>query len=362
MNNTVDVEIKFNSEGLCHHCERYDETHEDRLFHNQPEKLQELIADIKRKGRGKKYDCLIGVSGGVDSTYVALLTKQYGLKPLAVHLDNGWNSEVAVSNIYKCMNRLEIDLHTEVLNWNEFKKLQIAFLKAGVPDGEVPTDHAIFATMWKFARKYKIPTIVSGMNFHTESISVPNWSYGHSDFRYINSINKKFGNCELKSYPHFSLWYLLYINGIGAVKTASILNYIPYEKNVIKKKIQDDLGWVDYGGKHHESVYTRFYQGYVLPKYYNIDKRYGHLSDLINANQKTRAEALIELREPSYPVDLQEKDLVFVASKFGFEKEEFLEILDGEKRNFRDFPNQEIVLKTFKFVLNKLRKLGIYPR
>jgi N-acetyl sugar amidotransferase len=362
MNNAIDVEIRFNADDLCHHCQRYDATHQDRLFHDQPEKLEQLIKTIKRKGRGRQYDCLIGVSGGVDSTYVALLTKQYGLRPLAVHLDNGWNSEVAVSNIFKCMKGLDIDLHTEVLNWREFKALQLAFIRAGVPDGEVPTDHAIFATMWKFARKFKIPTILSGMNYHTESISVPNWSYGHSDFRYINAINKRFGTSELKTYPHFSLWYLLYLNATGAVKTASILNYLPYDKQQVKQRIQDELGWVDYGGKHHESLYTRFYQGHVLPVYFNIDKRYGHLSDMINAKQKTRDDALRELEEPTYSIDMQEKDLAFVTSKFDMEKDELLEILNGPKRSFRDFPNQQGLLTTFKTAVNTLRKFGLYPR
>ena len=201
MNNKVNKEIEFDSQGLCHHCKRYDELVEKRMVHinERTEALKNLVAKIKKAGVGQDYDCIVGVSGGVDSTYVAWLTKELGLRPLAIHLDNGWNSELAVSNIEKVLNGLNIDLFTRVLDWEEFKDLQIAFVKCSTPDGEIPTDHAIFATLWKEAAKKNIRYIISGMNFATESISVPNWSYGHSDWRYVKYIQSTFGSKKLKN-------------------------------------------------------------------------------------------------------------------------------------------------------------------
>lgn len=326
------------------------------------ESLSRLVERVKSAGRGREYDCIIGVSGGVDSTYVAYLVKQYGLRVLAVHLDNGWNSELAVSNIENVLKRLGIDLYTYVIDWPEFRDLQVAFLKASTPDGEIPTDHAIFALLWREASRRGIRYIISGMNFATESISIPDWAYGHSDWRYIKDVHRRFGTTKLKSYPHFSLAYLFYVNAIRRVRTVSILNYVDYHKEEAMALLQEQLGWRNYGGKHHESIYTRFYQGYVLPRKFGIDKRYGHLSDLINAGQITREAALLEVRMPPYPEELQQQDLAYVTKKLGLTTAQFEEIMHAERKSFRDYSNSFGMVQFMRRTVNRLRHTGLYPK
>ncbi len=363
MNDVVDPKITLDESGVCNHCLRYDELIETRVS-TGPEanvKLTALVNKIKNAGKGKDYDCLIGVSGGVDSTYVAYLTKELGLRPLAIHFDNGWNSELAVKNVENILNKLDIDLITYVIDWPEFKDLQLSFLKASVPDGEVPSDHAIQSVLWQYAGKYNIKYIISGMNFVTESISVPHWSYGHSDWKYIRSVQKKFGSRKLKTYPHYSLPYLLYVN-LRGVRTVSILNYVDYNKDEVMKLIQEKLGWKSYGGKHHESIYTRFYQGYILPNKFKVDKRYGHLSDLINAGQITKEAALEEVKKDTYDPILQQQDIEYVCKKLGFSKDEFSELMSSEIKTFNDYPNTYSVVQFLRKSVNFLRKLGVYPK
>ncbi|HPH99331.1 MAG TPA: N-acetyl sugar amidotransferase [Chitinophagaceae bacterium] len=227
-----DPDISFDEKGICNHCHRYDGLINTRVFHGDVAKaqLEKVTEQIKKRAKGKEYDCLIGVSGGVDSTYVAYLVKQLGLRALAVHFDNGWNSELAVSNIEKTLKKLSIDLYTYVIDWEEFKSLQISFLKASTPDGEVPTDHAINALLFQIAAKHNIKYIISGMNFATESMSVPAWAYGHSDWKYIKGVHKKFSAIKLKQYPHFSLLKLFYFTFIKRIQVLAILNYIEYNK------------------------------------------------------------------------------------------------------------------------------------
>ena len=203
--------------------------------------LRARVDQIKRRGEGKPYDCLVGVSGGTDSTYVAYLVKNLGLRPLAVHFDNGWDSELAVANIRQVLERLDIELETYVVDWPQFKDLQLAFLWASTPDGEVPSDHAIQATMWRTALEVGTRTIVSGMNFATESMSVPHWAYGHSDWRYIRDVHKRFGTIPIPSYPHYSLAYLAYANTRG-VRTLSILNYVDYQQGRSPGVDQERIG------------------------------------------------------------------------------------------------------------------------
>jgi N-acetyl sugar amidotransferase len=361
MNSNVDKNIEFDDKGICNHCRRYDLLSSTRLSFGNAS-LDKIIRKIKKSGHNREYDCLIGVSGGVDSTYVAYLTKKFGLRPLAVHLDNGWNSELAVANIRETLHRLNIDLVTHVLNWSDFKELQKAFLRADVPDGEVPTDHAIFALMWKEATKRNIRYIISGMNFQTESISVSSWSYGHSDWHYIKSVNKIFGLAKLKDFPHFSLSYLCWVNIIRRIRTVSLLNYIQYDKKHVMKILEHELGWRNYGGKHHESIYTRFYQGILLPKKFNIDKRFGHFSDLINSGQISRKEALNSLKQEPYPSYLQDQDLKFVSKKLDMTLEEMTIILNREPRSFNEYPNNKVFFQFMKKIIDYLRKYNLYPK
>ena len=364
MDTVADRSISFDERGVCHHCRRYDELLAIRVLRGEPGRigLESLVGRIKAAGRGREYDCIVGVSGGVDSTYVAYLVKQHGLRPLAVHFDNGWNSELAVKNIERVLKNLDIDLYTSVVDWEEFKDLQTAFLKASTPDGEIPTDHAIYALLWHEASRHGIRYIISGMNFATESISVPEWSYGHSDWRYIRAVHRRFGTVPLKTYPRFSLPYLFYVNVLRGVRTLSILNYVDYHQEKAMQLLHDQLGWQYYGGKHHESIYTRFYQGYVLPRKFGVDKRYGHFSDLINAGQLTREHALEEMRKPPYPAAEQQQDLVYVIKKLGLTQDQFEAIMRTPPRSFRDYPNSYDFVQFLRRTVNTLRAGGLYPR
>ncbi len=361
---TSDPDIIFDENGVCSHCYRYDEELPKRVFKGKEaeSKLNSLISQIKEAGRGSEYDCIIGVSGGVDSTYVAYLTKKMGLRSLAIHFDNGWNSELAVSNIEKTLDKLGIDLYTYVIDWEVFKDLQFSFLKASTPDGEVPTDHAINALLFKEASKRGIKYIISGMNFTTESMSVKAWAYGHSDWKYISSVHKLFGTSNLKKYPHFKFFHLFWWTFVKRIKTVSILNYLEYNKEEVMNILQNDLGWVYYGGKHYESVYTRFYQGYILPEKFNIDKRRGHLSDLIKSGQLTREDALKEIDKPGYNQELMDQDMQFVKKKLNLTDEEFSAIMDLPRKSFMDYPNNEKKVAWLKNFVNALRLKGLYSK
>jgi N-acetyl sugar amidotransferase len=361
---TSDSEIVFDKHGVCNHCLRYDILKDTRTIprENAAGEMRRLVEKIQLKGKNKEYDCIIGVSGGVDSTYVAYLAKKNGLRPLAVHLDNGWNSDLATKNIHKVLKKMDIDLVTHVIDWREFKSLQKSFLNASVPDGEIPTDHAIDAILWKTADKYNVKFILSGMNFATESLSVPTWAYGHSDWKYIRSIHKKFSGSKLSSYPRFGFMYLFYVNFVKNIRIASLLNYIEYDKSETIKLLERELDWVSYGGKHYESIYTRFYQGYILPKKFNIDKRRGHLSDLVNSGQITRDEALIEIDKPPLSEEMLCDDKLFVMKKLDYTEESFAQMISSENKTFKDYPNSYSFVQFLRYLVNVLRKFNLYPK
>jgi N-acetyl sugar amidotransferase len=339
---TTDSSITFDENGVCNHCLKYDEVVHAYPFNSQETidfELNRMVTSIKQNGKGKPYDCVIGVSGGVDSTYLAYIAKQKGLRPIAVHLDNGWNSELAVHNIEKVLNKLGIDLLTHVLDWEEFKDLQLAFLKASVSDAEIPTDHAISGILYKIARMFKIKTILLGTNHATESGLPFAWTFGVSDWMYIDSIHQRFGTRKLTNYPYFKFLDEFYWKVFCGVKVFPILDYVHYNKLNALKVLNDELGWQYYGGKHFESIYTRFFQGYILPKKFNIDKRKAHLSSLVRSEQITREEALIEMAKPIYPEDLQCEDKEYVIKKFGLTEHEFDEILAAPVKTYLDYPN-----------------------
>jgi len=290
--------------------------------------LQFMIDFCKKKGKGKKHDCIIGVSGGVDSTYVAYKVKNLGLRPLAVHLDNGWDAELAVSNIHNVLKKLDIELYTHVLDWEEFRSLQVAFLKASTPDSEIPTDHAIGALMKGFAAKEDIP-LIWGVNFSSEAILPRVWSQGHMDWGYIKKVNSLFGTKKLKDFPHYSVYKRIYWNRIKRLRTFSLLDYIDYDKEKAKKFLIEELGWRDYGGKHHESIYTKFFQAYILPTKFGFDKKRAHLSSLILAGQIKREAALEEMEKPLYDEKELQEHLVYVPKKLGLTREEFEEIMNA---------------------------------
>lgn len=363
MTSEVDPDLEL-LDGVCNHCVRYAELLPSRVLSGAEgmQAIQTLATRMRRHRSPKGYDCVIGVSGGVDSTYVAMKAKELGLNPLAVHVDNGWNSEIAVSNIEKTLKVLDIDLRTVVLDLREFYDLQRSFLYASTPDGDVPTDHAIQATLWKAARSNGVRYIISGMNFRTESVLVHSWSYGHSDWRYIRAVHRRHGTRRLKSFPHFGFIELFYTTIVRRVRTVSLLNYIDYDKSLAIAELQEKLHWVPYGGKHYESIYTRFYQGFVLPQKFGIDKRRGHLSDLINSGQLTKSEALEALEEHDYDDHQRLQDQDLVLKKLDLTKDQFEEILAAPPRSFRDYPNSHAFVQRLRNLVNRLRGLGLYPR
>jgi len=337
---TSDPDIVFDQAGVCNHCHQ-----RDALMARLPQgeqarrELEKLVEQIRREGRGRDYDCIIGVSGGVDSTYVALKTKELGLRPLAVHLDNGWDSELAVSNIQKALQKLEIELYTYVMDWEEFKDLQLSFLRASTPDSEIPSDHAIVAIMRQMAEKVGTRYILTGYNLRTETHLPAAWSRGHMDWKYIREVQKQFGHCELKSFPHMD--FLTYNRYRLAQKMIDVLNYFDYSKKDAMQVLQKELDWQYYGGKHYESIYTRFYQGYILPKKFGYDKRRTHLSSLICSGEITRAEALADLEINPYSEQLQLEDRDYVIKKFGLTGAEFDEIMCLPQKTIWDYASYE---------------------
>jgi N-acetyl sugar amidotransferase len=361
---TTDRDIVFDENGICNHCLEFDANVDFRVLRGEEGRmaLQAIVEKIKSKGKGKEYDCIVGVSGGVDSTYVAYKCRQLGLRPLAVHLDNGWNSELAVSNIERVIKKLDFDLYTYVLDWREFKDLQLSFLKASTPDGEVPTDHAIFALLLKVAREKNISYIMNGMNYLTEASTVPSWSYGHGDWNYIKYIQKTFGKAKLNNYPHYTTWDMFYMLFVKKLKFVSILNYIDYNKDEAIGILEKELGWQYYGGKHHESSYTKFFQAFILPSKFSIDKRKIHLSNSIQSGHISREFALNELDKPIYSQDQLDADKEFVAKKLAISIDKFEEIMSQTPKYYTDYPNSSKKYFFLKNIQYTLRKLGLFHK
>jgi len=337
---TTDPEIEFDASGVCNHCHRYiavmaSDTLRGAEGHAA---LERIVNRIRAHGKGKKYDCIVGLSGGIDSSYVAYLTCKLGLRPLAVHLDNGWNSEIAVRNIENVVNRLNIDLQTTVLDWNEFRSLQVAFLRASTPDCEIATDHAITAILYRTAITQRVPYILNGQNLATEQMMPRAWSYGHFDWRYIQAVVKRHGDRPLRTFPHYTVFEQeLRFPFWDRIRQVSPLDFIDYNKAEAAAVIERELGWQNYGGKHHESIYTRFYQTYILPRKFGIDKRRAHLSCLVNGAQLTRNQALAEMTIPSLDDRQLEIDKRFVLKKLSLTVDEFAAIEAAPIRSFWDY-------------------------
>ena len=364
MDTVGDSDIKFDEDGVCNYYHEFREKLKVRVPEATiaEEQLKSMVSAIKKGGKGKQYDCIIGISGGVDSTYTAWLVKELGLRPLAIHLDNGWNSELAVKNIENILNKLDIDLYTEVLDWEMFKDLQLSFLKASTPDGEIPTDHAILTILYRMAAKFGIKYIISGMNFRNEGMLPPSWARGYLDWKYISSVQKKFGTQSLANFPHMSVFDFLKFNLIKKIRSISFINYIPFDKDKAMKVIKKELDWKYYGGKHYESIYTRFYQGYILPKKFNIDKRKAHLTCLIASTvEVTREEALTTLKLPPCDEQMIRDDKEYVLKKFGLSEEDFENMMNTTPKTILDYPNHHVWEMKFRRMLNKLRKAKILP-
>lgn len=333
---TTDPDIVFDENGYCNHCSTALENIEYYKKINKDAELKKIIEKIKRKGKNKPYDCIIGLSGGVDSSYLAVKVKEFGLRPLAVHLDNGWNTEISVSNINRLIKILKIDLYTYVLDWEEFKNLQIAFLKASTPDLEIPTDHAILAIMRKQGARYNIPLVI-GSNLSTESIMPKSWSQGYQDWEYIKKINKLFGSVKLVNFPHVNIFEKIFYDKIKRQKIYCLLDYLNYNKDSAKKILIEKYGWRDYGWKHDESIYTKFYQNYILPKKYSYDKRRAHLSSLIVAGHISRDEAIKKLKEDLYDENELRELLIYIPKKLGISQKDFEDIMRKPPAKYSDF-------------------------
>lgn len=333
--------ITFDAHGESNFCHYYDALARRTVLRDPAVIQREFSASIeaiRQAGKGKSYDCILGVSGGLDSTYMALLAKRNGLRPLLVHFDNGWNAELAVKNIENITRRLNFDLHTFVMDWEEFRDLQRAYFLASVVDVEVPTDQLIFAALNRIAYKEGIKFILAGNNVVTESINPDGWVYKHKlDLVNLKAIHKRYGERRLKKLPRLGLFERYFYQAVCGIQTVNLLDMVPYRKAAIKEEVQRELGWKDYGGKHYESVFTRFYQGYYLPVKFNIDKRKAHLSNLILSGQLTREEALVELQKPTYPENEQRSDVEYVTKKLGFSAEEWHKIMTAPPVPHRAF-------------------------
>lgn len=351
---TTDPRIEFDQQGICNHCRSFEAALKalDVSPEEKQQRLERLVAEIRQAGRGKPYDCVIGVSGGMDSTYLAYTIKKLGLQPIAVHLDNGWNTELAESNIRSTLEKLNIKGEILTADWEEFKELQLAFLKASVSDIEIPTDHAIHAVLFQTAERYRLQYILLGVNLATEGILPSSWTYGVKDWTYIREVAERYGAQPLKTFPHFSFSQLMFYQKIRRIRVINFLDYIPYNKAEAMQTLERELGWRPYHGKHYESIYTRFVQGYILPQKFNIDKRKAHFSTLILSGQMTREEALQELKKPPMDTATLKEDMEYVLQKLGLSEAEFQEIMRQPVQTYQNF-------HTYKTLANKAEALGL---
>lgn len=338
-----DHALVLDERGVCNYCNNYYHTYvKNALTAEQKAKLlTETVNKIKSNGKGKKYDSIIGLSGGVDSSYLAYLAKKLGLNPLLVHFDNGWNSELAVNNIENIIKATGFDLYTYVVDWEEFKDLQLSYIRASVLDWEIPTDHGFYACLFDQAFKNNIKYILTGHNFQTEAILPKTMRWSKMDVANIRDIHEKFGKVKLKTFPMMGFYKGIYYQLIRKFERINILEYVDYNKDEAKNTIIKELGWRDYGGKHYESIFTRFYQGYILKEKFGFDKRKAHLSNLICSGQITREEALKELAKPAYPKEQFDEDLPYVTKKLDLTEAEFEKLIKAPNHSHLDFKSYE---------------------
>lgn len=342
---TTDNGIQFDAKGVCDQCRNFREHvaphwHPDEVGWARLMRTAEMIRDA---GKRRDFDCILGMSGGVDSSYLAYVAKeQLGLRPLVFHVDAGWNSDLAVSNIERVVEGLGLDLFTEVIDWDEMRDLQLAFFKAGVPNIDTPQDHAFFATMFRFADRYDVRYILTGANISTECVKNPlEWMYYQSDSIHLRDIHRRFGTRPLEKFPlttilKHKIW-LRYVKGIQVVRP---LDQVPYVKADAMRRLQERFGWQPYTQKHFESRFTRFYEGWWLPRRFGYDTRRVQYSSLILTGQMTRDEALEKLTQPAIDDETGQREFRFVASKLGITPEELQRYFEMPKRTFRDYRSQ----------------------
>jgi N-acetyl sugar amidotransferase len=344
---TTDPAISFDVNGVCNHCLRVDQWKLKWNPEGDPAALEQLMETIKKDGRGKEYDMIMGLSGGVDSSYVAKLAKDFGLRTLVVHCDTGWNSELAVKNIENIVSKCGFDLVTHVVDWETMRDLQYAFFKSGVPNQDIPQDHAISAVFYGYADKHKVKWSLSGSNLATESILPTTWGYDNLDLKHIRAIHSKFGSGDLSRFPTMSYYKYTYYQTIKRMRIAKPLDLINYKKCEAMKVLQDSFEWKYYGGKHYESRFTKFFQGWYLPTKWGYDKRLAHLSSLIVGNEITRDQALNEFRNGTLPVSEIESDMDFMAKKLGISSDEFKQLIQVPNVEHCCYPQTNLAFKNF---------------
>jgi N-acetyl sugar amidotransferase len=353
---TTDPEITFDENGNCNHCTEFLNKRAKHKYQGKEsdEALERIVGDMKQAGKSSEYDCIVGLSGGIDSSYAAYIAKQKGLRVLAVHMDNGWNSEEAVMNIKNIAGKLGIDYESYVLDWEEFKDLQLAFLKASVPEAETPTDIAIPAAFHHYAAKYNVKYIISGGNFATEGILPRSWHYNAKDMKYFNYIQKTFGEKRLKKFPTFGFQKEMYYKLVRGIKIIYLLNYVPYEKEAAMELLKKELDWKFYGGKHYESKYTGFIQSYYLFEKFGIDYRRATLSSQICVGAIDRKEALEQLKGKPYNPIKVEEEKQYIAKKLSISIDEFERIIKLPPKWYWDYPNDD---KRLGFIYDTYRKI-----
>ncbi|MEH8254250.1 N-acetyl sugar amidotransferase [Aeromonas veronii] len=339
---TTDPQITFDEQGVCNHCHEFDNVTSKRWFPNEDGKrqLEQIFSKIKKERKNFEYDCILGLSGGLDSSYLALVMKEYAMRPLVVHVDAGWNSELAVYNIEKIVKYCGYDLHTHVMNWPEVRDLQLAYLKAGVANQDVVQDHAFFASLYHFAVDNKIDYVISGGNLATECVFPQSWHHAAMDAINLKAIHNKFGKLPLKDYKTISfLQYYLYYPFIKKMKSVRPLNYMPYTKKIALAELQEKVGYKPYGRKHGESRFTKFFQNHYLPTKFNMDKRKPHLSSMVLSGLMSREQALEELSKPLYDENELREDKHYIAKKLGITVEQLDEYVTSPGHNYSEYPS-----------------------
>lgn len=342
---TSDSAITFDENGVCDHCAGFVSDVVPHWHTDERGKaaLRSIIDDIKKQGAGKEFDCILGMSGGLDSSYMLhLIVTEFGLRPLVFHVDGGWNTDIAVNNIQMLIEKLGLDLYTEVINWEDMRDFQLACFKAGIPHLDIPQDHAFVATLYHFANKHGIKYIINGGNYSTECVRNPlEWLYYGTDMAQINDIRRQFCTRPLKHYPFSSVlfhkFYLRYIKGVQVIKP---LNYLPYTKKLAIDTLSSLYGWRAYPQKHFESRFTKFYEGYWLPTRFGYDTRRVQYSSLILTGQMTREEAMEKLEAPAYDPATIDDEFEYIATKLGISVEELRHYHKMPRKSFRDYKNQ----------------------
>lgn len=359
VSDTTMSEIEFDENGICNFCKLHDRFVELHPLGEKGEKqIENLINKIKNDGKNKPYDCIVGLSGGTDSTYLLYWAVQKGLRPLAVSFDNGWNTDIAVRNIRNATDTLGVELHTIIADWEEMKDLQRTFLKASVSDADAPTDYAIYSVLYTEAIKAGVKYSLNGHSFRAEGSVPKSWSY--FDGRYIKSVLKRYGTLKrIKSFPLMSLTQFVYYSTVKKIRDVRIFDYIGYDKKEAKKIIKRELKWEDYGGHHHENIFTRFFQSYYLPVKFGIDKRKVEYSALIRSGQMSRQVALKDLTH-TYP--FKQEDINFVIKKLGFTEKEWKEIMGAPRKTFKDFPTYYSIINKMNYPMKIAAELNLIPK